>query len=297
MRSRSHILYMQLIVFLAMPAFAQKSSTATRSAAIRIEVQDQHGTRVSVSAAATDSSTATLDLHRAYQPGDRILISGPQEMAVRVDQTMPECLIYAPDSVLLTYQIPHGRAEQETGSAYAPDAFSGDSHRVTVRAMTEQERHGYRNLALNPCDQPRPDLQIFPHATSNSVARNLFDFEARNAIDGSIQNGHHGVWPYQSWGPELRADVWWRVDFGRPVTVDKVRLMLRADFPHDSTWKSAEVEFSDGSRVAIQLAPAAEFQEFTFPARRTTWLRLTNLVPADPAKWCALIELEAWGRE
>ena len=297
MRSRSHILYMQLIVFLAMPAFAQKSSTATRSAAIRIEVQDQHGTRVSVSAAATDSSTATLDLHRAYQPGDRILISGPQEMAVRVDQTMPECLIYAPDSVLLTYQIPHGRAEQETGSAYAPDAFSGDSHRVTVRAMTEQERHGYRNLALNPCDQPRPDLQIFPHATSNSVARNLFDFEARNAIDGSIQNGHHGVWPYQSWGPELRADVWWRVDFGRPVTVDKVRLMLRADFPHDSTWKSADVEFSDGRRVAIQLAPTAEFQEFTFPARRTTWLRLTNLVPADPGKWCALIELEAWGRE
>jgi len=87
------------------------------------------------------------------------------------------------------------------------------------------------------------------------------------------------------------------VDFGRPVTVDKVRLMLRADFPHDSTWKSADVEFSDGRRVAIQLAPTAEFQEFTFPARRTTWLRLTNLVPADPGKWCALIELEAWGRE
>jgi len=297
MRSRSHILYLQLIVCLAMPAFAQQAASDASSAAIRIEVQDQHGTRVSDSAAATDSSVATLDLHRAYQPGDRILISGSQEMAVRVDPNMPECLIYAPNPASLTYEIPHGRAEQETGSAYAPDAFSGDSHRVTVRAMTEQERHGYRNLALNPCDQPRPDLAIFPHATSNSVARGLFDFEARNAIDGATQNGHHGVWPYQSWGPELRADVWWRVDFGRPVTVDKVRLMLRADFPHDSTWKSADVEFSDGRRVAIQLAPTAEFQEFTFPARRTTWLRLTNLVPADPGKWCALIELEAWGRE
>jgi hypothetical protein len=290
-------LYLQLIVCLAMPAFAQQAASDASSAAIRIEVQDQHGTRVSDSAAATDSSVATLDLHRAYQPGDRIFFSGPQEMAVRVDQTMPECMIYAPDSASLVYEIPHGRAEQETGSAYAPDAFSGDSHRVTVRAMTEQERHGYRNLALNPCDQPRPDLQIFPHATSNSVARNLFDFEARNAIDGAIQNGHHGMWPYQSWGPELKSDVWWRVDFGRPVTVDKVRLMLRADFPHDGTWKSADVEFSDGSHVTIQLQPTAEFQEFSFPARRIAWLRLTNLVCTEPDKWCALIELEAWGRE
>ena len=218
---------------------------------------------------------------------------------MRMDQTMPECLLYAPNpsSGCLLYEIPFGRAEQETGSAYAPDAFSGDSHRVTVRALTGQERRGYRNLALNPCDQPRVDLAIYPHATSNSVARNLFDFAARNAIDGATRNGHHGAWPYQSWGPELAADAWWKVDFGRPVRLDKIRLMLRADFPHDGTWKSAGVEFSDGSRMTIQLAPTAEFQEFSFPPRKTTWLRLTNLVSAAPDKWCALIELEAWGRE
>jgi hypothetical protein len=299
MRSRSQLLLIVLLLLTSGVLFAQQTASAASSATIHIEVQDQHGTRVSNSATAADSSSASLDLHRAYQPGDRILFSGPQEMAVRMDQSLPECLIYAPkpSSGKLVYEIPYGRAEQETGSAYAPDTFSGDSHRVTVRALTGQERHGYRNLALNPCDQPRPDLAIYPHATSNSVARKLFDFEARNAIDGSTRNGHHGVWPYQSWGPELEPDAWWKVDFGRSVTVDKVRLMLRADFPHDSTWKSAGVEFSDGSRVTIQLQPTAEFQEFSFPPRRTSWLRLTNLVPADPGKWCALIELEAWGRE
>ena len=233
---------------------AQQAATA----ALHIEVQDKNGVRIGDSSAAIGSSqtdSASLDFHHAYQPGDSILFTGPQEMAVRIDQTMPECLIYAPKptSGKMAYEIPYGRAEQETGSAYAPDTFSGDSHRVTVRAMTEQEHHGYRNLALNPCDQPRPDLAIYPHATSNSVARNLFDFEARNAIDGVTRNEHHGVWPYQSWGPELKPGAWWKVDFGRPVTLDKVRLMLRADFPHDSYWKHADVEFSDGSRMTIQL--------------------------------------------
>jgi len=294
MRSRSHL---QLIVLLASGVVSAQQPATT---ALHIEVQDKNGTRIIDSATAIGSSqtdSASLDFHRAYQPGDRILFTGPQEMAVRMDQTMPECMIYAANPASLAYEIPHGRAEQETGSAYAPEAFSGDSHRVTLRAMTGQERHGYRNLALNPCDQPRVDLAIYPHATSNSVARNLFDFAARNAIDGVTRNGHHGVWPYQSWGSELAADVWWKVDFGRSVTVDKVRLMLRADFPHDSYWKHADVEFSDGSRITIQLTPTVEFQEFSFPPRKTTWLRLTNLVSADPGKWCALIELEAWGRE
>jgi len=291
------LLHLQLIVLLASGVLPAQQPATT---ALHIEVQDKYGTRIIDSATAIESShsdSATLDFHRAFQPGDLILFTGPQEMAVRMDQTMPECLIYAPNPVSLTYQIPHGRAEQQTGSAYAPESFSGDSHRVTLRAMTEQERHGYRNLALNPCDQLRADPAIFPHATSNSVARNLFDFAAINAIDGVTRNEHHGVWPYQSWGPELAVDVWWKVDFGRLVTLDKVRLMLRADFPHDSYWKHADVEFSDGSRMTIQLTPTAEFQEFSFPPRKTIWLRLTNLVPADPGKWCALIELEAWGRE
>jgi hypothetical protein len=301
MRMKSHsLLHLLPIVFLASGvAIGQQAADGKSKAAIHIEVQDQHGARVNDAEATAESQadSVSLSFHRAYQPGDHILFTGPQEMAVRMDQNMPECLIFAPNPSTLIYEIPYGRAEQETGSVYAAESFSGDSHQVTLHAMTDQERNGYRNLALNPCDQPRADLAIFPHATSNSVARNLFDFEARNAIDGVSRNGHHGVWPYQSWGPELISDAWWKVDFGRPVTVDKIRLMLRADLPHDGYWKHADVEFSDGSRMTIQLAPTAEFQEFTFPPRKTAWLRLTNLLSADPSKWCALIEMEAWGRE
>jgi hypothetical protein len=158
----------------------------------------------------------------------------------------------------------------------------------------------YRNLALNPCDLQRPEDEpapAFPHNSTNSSYNNLSDFAARNAIDGVAQNGHHGVWPYQSWGPELRLELWWKLDFGRPVELDKIRLMIRADFPHDSYWKSAVVEFSDGSQLPIQITSSAEFQEFIFPMRKVSWFRISKLVPVDPSKWCSLIEVEAWGHD
>ena len=95
----------------------------------------------------------------------------------------------------------------------------------------------------------------------------------------------------------MRTDIWWKADFGRPVELDKIRLMVRADFPHDSYWKKVDVEFSDGSHVPIDIASSADFQEFSFPKRKSSWVRIINVVPEDPAKWCALIEFEAWGHD
>jgi hypothetical protein len=271
---------------------------------LRIELQDAQGTRIGPETRRSSSKALSdvLDFERDYQPGDRIIISGPQRMAVRIDKSMPECVLYLPDSSQgnISYEIPYGRAEQQTGSAYAPEGFSGKSHSIKVRALKKKEIVAYRNLALNPCDlreTAQSPAGFFPHATTNSVSRNLFDFEARNAIDGATQNGHHGVWPYQSWGPQLRTDLWWKLDFGRSVQLEKIRLMVRADFPHDSYWKSADVEFSDGTRLPIQIASSADFQNFPFPKRRVSWLRLTNLVPSDPTRWCSFIEVEAWGRD
>lgn len=272
---------------------------------LHIEVQDARGIRIAgtdIPTASPKTASAELAFDRDYQPGDRIIFNGPQRVAVHLDETMPECMLFLPASSQenISYEIPYGREEQNTGSAFSPESFAGKSHRVTLRALNKRELADYRNLALNPCDfrvteqAPPP---VFPHATSNSVSRNAFDFEARNAIDGVSQNGHHGVWPYQSWGPQLRTDLWWKLDFGRPVELDKIRLMVRADFPHDGYWTSADVEFSDGSHLPIQITSSADFQDFSFPKRRISWLRLTHLVPSDPAKWCSFIEVEAWGRD
>jgi hypothetical protein len=73
--------------------------------------------------------------------------------------------------------------------------------------------------------------------------------------------------------------------------------MVRADFPHDSYWQSAVIEFSDGSQLPIQINRSADFQEFAFPKRSVSWVRFSKLVPADPARWCSFIEVEGWGRE
>ena len=289
------------------PALGEEAlgGRAEGKGAFYIEVQNGSGAHIAGTeskAAAAKANSKELVFEREYQPGDRILFGGAQWMAVKLDESMPECMVYIPDSAQgkPSFEIPYGREEAQTGSAYAPESFSGKSHRLTARPLTKQELTAYGNVALNPCDQRQAEgapIPLFPHASTNSVSRSLFDFEARNAIDGVTQNGHHGVWPYQSWGPQLRTDLWWKVDFGRPVELDKLRLMVRADFPHDSYWKSADVEFSDGSRQSIQIGSSSGFQDFPFPKRRVSWLRLTNLVPVDPAKWCSFIEVEAWGRD
>jgi len=268
---------------------------------LHLQLQNAQGNQIAATKSSTGKAGAVLSIQRVYQPGDRIVFGGRNWLVLQVDDGMPGCLVFAPNGASedLSYEIPLGREEKQTGSAYAPESFAGESHRIALRVPSRREIARYRNLALNPCDGMPADgaeVKFYPHAISNSVSRSLFDFEARNAIDGRIQNGHHGVWPYQSWGPQLRTDIWWKVDFGRPVDLDKIRLMVRADYPHDSYWKSADVEFSDGSRVALQIGPSPEFQDFSFSRRRVTWARITNVVPADPTKWCSFIEVEAWGK-
>ena len=274
-----------------------------------IEINDSHGSKLADSGRpAAKASSAVFAFEREYQPGDTIVVHGPSPMVVRVDDWIPECVVYLSKAASFSFEVPYGPGEGATRSPFLPDSFAGSWHRVTARELTAQERSGYRNLAMNACDaevQPPPvegtpaakQPLIFPHASTNSVSRLLPDFRARNAIDGMTLNGHHGVWPYQSWGPELRTDLWWKVDFGRVVEVDKIRLMVRSDFPHDSYWKTAVLEFSDGDPVPVQIKESGEFQEFTFPKRKISWVRLNQLVPTDPARWCALMEAEVWGRD
>jgi hypothetical protein len=306
-----------LLVVLAAGVFGASAedpkSKGIGSPSFRVEVQDAHGVVIADSKKApqhADRSSAVLAFDHEYQPGDRIVVTGPSRMAVRVDDWIPECIVYLPNSPHkpFSFEIPYGKGEAQTRSPFSQDSFADERHRVTARLLTTDELSGYRNLAMNACDQESPrsvpegtgseqEAFVFPHATTNSVSRSLPDFRARNAIDGMTQNGHHGIWPYQSWGPELRNDLWWRVDFGRPVEVDKVRLMVRADFPHDSYWKSAVIEFSNGEQVPIEISQTDEFQDFTFAKRSVSWVRLNKLVPADPTRWCSFIEVQVWGRD
>ena len=115
--------------------------------------------------------------------------------------------------------------------------------------------------------------------------------------DGRTANERHGGWPFQSWGPEKQKDLWWQVDFGRDVEVDRVTLYLRADFPHDKHWHHATLVFSDGQRQPVALAKTGQPQTITFSAHKTRSLRLTDLVSDEPPGWCALAEFEAWGRD
>jgi rhamnogalacturonyl hydrolase YesR len=156
----------------------------------------------------------------------------------------------------------------------------------------------YRNVALNPLDSTNCEPVSFPHATSNSEY-NQREFAARCAIDGNRRNDDvHGC---GSWGPQKEPDIWWRLDFGRPVEIDKLVLFLRAawtpaDAPHDSWWQEATVEFSDGSTEKLALKQVATGQEFPLAKRKVSWLVLKNLKPAAD-RWCALCEFEAWGRD
>lgn len=150
----------------------------------------------------------------------------------------------------------------------------------------------YSNLAVNPYAITNPES--FPRATSNSECRGEKAFRAANVIDGRTENKGHGD-AYPSWGPEQIDNPWLKIDFGGQVTIDTIDIWLRADFPHDKTWTSAEIQFSDGTSLPITLTETANRQSFPFPKRTVTSFTITNFKPTEPKAWRAISEVEAWG--
>ena len=142
------------------------------------------------------------------------------------------------------------------------------------------------------------DTGFFPHAHANVETRGEAVFAARNAIDGVYENDAHGIWPYQSWGINRDPNAALTLDFGRPVTIDELRLTLRADFPHDAWWTQATVEFDNGSREVLELKKSAAPQCFAIAPRTVKSLKLFELIKADdPSPFPALTQIEAWGVE
>ncbi len=175
--------------------------------------------------------------------------------------------------------------------------FGGN--KMFLRPATFMDVAKYSNLAMNPYDWQKDPAkpEFFPHASASSECRGEYVFRAANAISGNVNNKGHGTLATRSWGPEASEGQWLKIDFGRLVRLNKVRILLRADFPHDSYWQSAKLKFSDGTVIDISLSKTAEYQEFNFEEKETQTLEILDLKKADEvSKWCAITDFQAWGR-
>ncbi len=262
---------------------------------ISIVLLDAGGKKLAAqTGAATASQPLTLEVKREFQPGDRIRITAgtpPPLFAVNLDPALGEAILCITNGVF-EFAIPDPKRR-----VYPPAAFTGSARKFSVRPLAPAELDGYRNLARNPYDL-HDATAAFPHATSTNEYHHMAQFEARCAIDGFCDNRKHGLWPFQSWGPEKTGDMTWRLDFGRVVQLDKVVITLRADFPHDHVWTKGELVFSDGHKVRVDFQHTAEPQTFHLPRHvKTDSIRLEKLKQDDPPGWCAITEFEAWGRD
>lgn len=237
---------------------------------------------------------ASLVYAGTYEPGDRIVITPARDGVyawLQVDEVLGRSLVYLTGEV--AYEVPF----KEKRYNLSDKAFTGDRHYLFVRQAMAEEITQYRNLALNVCDQHNV-AHLYPHATANVETRGEAVFFACNAIDGICENRNHGVWPYQSWGINRQADAELTVDFGREVEVDKLAVIIRADFPHDSWWTQAKVRFSDGSEMILPLEKSRFAQFFAFEKKRIRWIKFGELIRADdPSPFPALAQLEVYGSD
>lgn len=215
----------------------------------------------------------------------------PVHVWVQLDASLRPTLLYLTDK--WTYKIPFN-LEREW--PYPTGAFIGRRHYAWARLATEEEINNSRNLVLNPHDQ-HEFAHAYPHATANVETDNNLVFFARNAIDGIEANDSHGSYPYESWGIGGREDAVLKLDFGYSVDISIVKLVLRADFPHDTNWDEATVKFSNGDEKKLTLTHTAEGQEFTVDEKGVNWLELSNL-RCNPGNegFTALTQIEAWGK-
>lgn len=238
----------------------------------------------------------TLSWRGAYEPGDRLVVECPENRAHLV-MRLDVCL--AESRVLLVggrFEMPVPAAGERCpyGKGWA---FSGDRHWAYVRREDPREAASWRNLALNAHDLRLADGAapvLFPHASTNVICDNP-QFWARNAIDGIFEAAGHGSWPHESWGINGSPDAWLRVDFGEPIVADELALYLRADFPHDTWWRSARLELSDGHTIDLRLACTGARQSFLLGGRTIQWLRLFRLERAETDGFPGLSQIEVWG--
>ncbi len=232
---------------------------------------------------------------RVYEQDDKIVIESDEKnifVWLQFDDAIGSSLVYLTENNI-NYEIPFG----EKRINLSPKAFSGDKHLIKIRKAYDFEINQYKNLSHSVVDYNK-NVAFFPHISANVETRGEAVFAAQNAIDGVTINTSHGEWPYQSWRINQQADAKIKLDFGRKVTIDRIIIYIRADFPHDNWWEQGKVEFSDGTELDLNFNKSAEAQEFTFDKKTVTWLELGHLIKSnDPSPFPALTQIEVYGVE
>lgn len=243
----------------------------------------------------TDFEEVNLVYQKEYQAGDKIIITTSEinkHYFIQVDDALGGALVYIKKNEL-TYAIPFA----EKRLSYSPKIFTGNIHLLSVRLSTKEEIQTYRNLAVNVMDA-HGDTGCYPHASANVETRGESVFAARNAIDGVTENHSHGIWPYESWGINMQDDAEFRLDFGRKVVVDKIKLYTRSDFPHDNWWREVTFTFSDGTTLVCELEKSDKAHIIEFEKKEIEWLLFHKLIKADdPSPFPALSQIQVYGVE
>ncbi len=229
-----------------------------------------------------------------YEEGTKICVSAPlcEFIKIQLDSTLGDAIIFNPQGKF-EYEIPFGNLRK----MYSEYSFSGRGHKIQISEPTDEEIYGTRNIALNPYDV-RGQKKYFPHASANLVTRENPTFFERNAIDGMRENIGHGSYPFHSWAGGAREDLEYKLDFGAPVEVEKLVFYLRADFPHDTYWKSVDVIFDGGEVHTAEFEKTEKGQELILPeVIKTKIVNLKNFHQATlPLSWAALTEIEVYGK-
>ena len=256
---------------------------------VRVIGKDQR-----IKAEGRSSEEVNLYFKEAYEEGDFISVivkDVPGFYWMQLDEAKGASIVYLIGD--FTYPIPF----EEKAICMSPKVFKGDRHLINVRKARCYEIEGYRNLALNVNDQ-HGEPKCFPHASASVETRGESVFAAFNAIDGITATTDHGPWPFGSWGINRDPEAEFKLEFGRTVSVDRIVIYNRADFPHDNWWTSMTVTFSDGGKEILKTTRSAYAQEFTFEKRKIEWLTLCELIKSDdPSPFPALTQIEVYGVE